>query len=73
MSASQFTRSRRLDRLSVGRAFVLFVAGVAASLSLVPRAAAQAQSKPEDNTLRKLNESIDTLIRKVSPSVVQFS
>jgi serine protease Do len=72
MSASQFTRSRRLDRLSVGRTFVLFVAGVAASLSLVPRAAAQAQSKPEDNTLRKLNESVDTLIRKVSPSVVQI-
>jgi len=51
---------------------VLFVAGIVASLSLVPRAAAQAQGKPEDNTLRKLNESVDALIRKVSPSVVQI-
>ncbi len=72
MSASQFTRSRRLVRLWVGRALVLFVAGIVASLSLVPRAASQTQGKPEDNTLRKLNESVDALIRKVSPSVVQI-
>ena len=72
MPASQFTRSRRLARLSVGQALVLFVAGIVASLSLVPSAAAQTQGKPEDNTLRKLNESVDALIRKVSPSVVQI-
>src|SRR5580692_12262812 len=72
MPASQFTRSRRLARLSIGRALVLFVAGIVASLSLVPSAAAQTQGKPEDNTLRKLDESVDALIRKVSPSVVQI-
>ena len=33
---------------------------------------AAAQNHPEDNTLHKLNESVDALIRKVSPSVVQI-
>jgi serine protease Do len=33
---------------------------------------AQAQERPADNTLRKLNESVDALIKKVSPSVVQI-
>ena len=70
MSASKF--SRRLTRLTIGRTFALFVATVAASLSLVPHAAAQTQTKPEDNTLRKFNESVDALIHKVSPSVVQI-
>src|SRR3984957_6101314 len=70
MRAPIFSRSPRLAAPALGRAVALFVAGVAASLSSTPHAAAQ--TKPEDNTLRKLNESIDTLIRKVSPSVVQI-
>src|SRR5579871_1157807 len=50
------------------RAFLLLVAGVGGSLFV---SIASAQTKAEDNTLRKLNESVDALIRKVSPSVVQ--
>src|SRR5580692_2302200 len=72
MPAPIFSRSPRHARLNLGQVFILFVAGVAASLTLVPHAAAQTQTKPEDNTLRKLNESVDALIRKVSPSVVQI-
>jgi serine protease Do len=44
--------------------------GLAALLGCVP--IARAQNRPDDNTLRKLNESVDALIRKVSPSVVQI-
>jgi serine protease Do len=72
MPAFTFSRSPRIAALKPARLFALLVAGVAASLSLIPRADAQTQSKPEDNTLRKLNESVDALIRKVSPSVVQI-
>jgi serine protease Do len=70
MPALRSSQSPRLAQLRLGRAFTLLVAGVAASLSFV--SIADAQAKPEDNTLRKLNESVDALIRKVSPSVVQI-
>jgi serine protease Do len=40
-----------------------------ALLSVLP---VRAQERPADNTLRKLNESVDALIKKVSPSVVQI-
>ena len=69
MPASKFSRSPRRVGRRFGRAFFFFIAGVSASLSFV--SIADAQTKPEDNTLRKLNESVDALIRKVSPSVVQ--
>jgi serine protease Do len=41
------------------------------ALFMVFRGAAAAQDR-RDNTLRKLNESVDALIKKVSPSVVQI-
>jgi serine protease Do len=72
MPAPKISRPSRLAHLRLGRAVALILAGFAASLLLMPRAAAQTQTKPEDNTLRKLNESVDALIRKVSPSVVQI-
>jgi serine protease Do len=72
MPVSKFSSPRRFARIWLDRSAALIVAGVAASLLLMPRAEAQAQNKPEDNTLRKLNESVDALIRKVSPSVVQI-
>jgi serine protease Do len=40
--------------------------------ALAGAAPARAQEHPADNTLRKLNESVDALIKKVSPSVVQI-
>ncbi len=67
MSQLMSFRCPRLPR--VRRAFALFAFAAAAILALVP--VSSAQNKPEDNTLRKLNESVDALIRKVSPSVVQ--
>lgn len=72
MPGSWFSRSPRIPRLNAGVSFALVFAMATASLSLAPRAAAQTQTKPDDNTLRKLNESVDALIRKVSPSVVQI-
>jgi serine protease Do len=60
-----FRRRRRHRWVSVAFAFV----GTAVFCS-IPRASAQ--NHPEDNTLHKLNESVDALIRKVSPSVVQI-
>jgi serine protease Do len=48
----------------------LVVVAAAAFLAALPSAAC-AQDR-SDNTLRKLNESVDTLIRKVSPSIVQI-
>ena len=72
MPAPIFSRSPRPAVSTVGRVFIFFIAGIVASLSSAPRASAQTQTKPEDNTLRKLNESVDALIRKVSPSVVQI-
>ena len=59
--------SPRLHRVS--RVIALLGFGIAAALML--GSSSNAQSKPEDDTLRKLNESVDALIRKVSPSVVQ--
>lgn len=70
MSAAKLFRSPRLARLKLCRALALLFVGVAASLSFVPRASAQ--TRPDDNTLRKFSESVDELIRKVSPSVVQI-
>src|ERR1700720_275990 len=52
---------------SVSLAFALGAAAAICNPSPVA-----AQNKPEDNTLHKLNESVDALIRKVSPSVVQI-
>jgi serine protease Do len=48
----------------------LGAAAIAALLAAFPRAI-PAQDR-SDNTLRKLNESVDALIKKVSPSVVQI-
>jgi serine protease Do len=47
----------------------LKVAAIAAFVAAPPSIAAQERG---DNTLRKLNESVDALIKKVSPSVVQI-
>ncbi|HWW17786.1 MAG TPA: trypsin-like peptidase domain-containing protein [Candidatus Saccharimonadales bacterium] len=47
----------------------LKVAAIAAFVAPLPSIAAQERG---DNTLRKLNESVDALIKKVSPSVVQI-
>jgi serine protease Do len=61
----------RGDRLaSILRTPLLFVLGFAAFLASA--SPSLAQNKPEDNALRKLNESVDALIRKVSPSIVQI-
>src|SRR5271154_1727652 len=65
MPAAMFRR--RLSHRWVSLAFA-FVGG--AVFCCAPRASAQ--NHPEDNTLHKLNESVDALIRKVSPSVVQI-
>jgi serine protease Do len=48
---------------------VILTVLVAAPLGATP---ASAQERPADNALRKLNESVDALIKKVSPSVVQI-
>ncbi len=68
MPAPQFIRSEIFIRFRIAVAI--------ASLTLATIAAfappARAQNRPDDNTLRKLNESVDALIRKVSPSVVQI-
>ncbi|MBV9884995.1 MAG: trypsin-like peptidase domain-containing protein [Acidobacteria bacterium] len=66
---SQFIPFRRLRLTEVVRVLALFAVGAAAVLAFA--SPSSAQNKPEDNTLRKLNESVDALIRKVSPSVVQ--
>jgi len=58
---------RRTALRSVSLAFAL-----GAAAAICNRSPVAAQNKPEDNTLRKLNESVDALIRKVSPSVVQI-
>ena len=68
MPASNLFRRPRLGGL--GRLFLLFGLGFAGFLSCA--LPANAQERPEDNTLRKFNESVDALIRKVSPSVVQI-
>ena len=57
--------SRRFLRLRA-----LFVITTAAFIAALPNSARAQQSG--DNTLRKLNESVDALIKKVSPSVVQI-
>jgi len=49
---------------------ILFVLVIAAFAATLP-SAATAQDRG-DNTLHKLNESVDALIRKVSPSIVQI-
>src|SRR5438445_1670941 len=49
---------------------ILFLIATAALIAALP-GAARAQDRG-DNTLHKLNESIDALIKKVSPSVVQI-
>jgi serine protease Do len=64
MPAAIFRRRLRHRWMSVAFAFV------GAVFCSTPRASAQ--NHPEDNTLHKLNESVDALIRKVSPSVVQI-
>jgi serine protease Do len=58
-----------MDRYFRSLRFLVFVA-TAAFVSAVP-SAATAQDRT-DNMLRKLNESVDALIKKVSPSVVQI-
>ena len=65
MPAPMFRRHTALRSVSLA-----FALGAAAAICNPSRVAAQ--NKPEDNTLRKLNESVDALIRKVSPSVVQI-
>ena len=50
------------------RLFVVLV--IAAFVAALPNSAT-AQDRG-DNTLHKLNESVDALIRKVSPSIVQI-
>jgi serine protease Do len=68
MPAPQFIRSEIFIRFRIAMALAsLTVATIAAFPPL-----ARAQNRPDDNTLRKLNESVDALIRKVSPSVVQI-
>ncbi len=42
------------------------------ALFMVFRGSSAAAQDRSDNTLRKLNESVDALIKKVSPSVVQI-
>jgi serine protease Do len=59
--------NRRINRKS---ALNLFAAAFLCLLQ-IPSAPATAQDRG-DNTLRKLNESVDALIKKVSPSVVQI-
>ncbi len=51
---------------------VLLALALGAAAAICNPSPVAAQNKPEDNTLRKLNESVDALIRKVSPSVVQI-
>jgi serine protease Do len=68
MSASNLFRCPRLGGLN--RAFMLVGLGFAAFL--LGAFPSGAQERPEDNTLRKFNESVDALIRKVSPSIVQI-
>jgi len=58
-----------IDRHFLALRFLRAVA-IAAFVAALP-CAATAQDR-NDNTLRKLNESIDALIKKVSPSVVQI-
>jgi serine protease Do len=53
------------------RARRTFLAAILAHLAVFHGASAAAQDRG-DNTLRKLNESVDALIKKVSPSVVQI-
>jgi serine protease Do len=65
MPAPMFRRRTALRSVSLALAL-----GAAAAICNPSPVAAQ--NKPEDNTLRKLNESVDALIRKVSPSVVQI-
>jgi serine protease Do len=68
MPAPQFIWSEIFFRFRIAIAIAsLTVATFAAFAPL-----ARAQNRPDDNTLRKLNESVDALIRKVSPSVVQI-
>jgi hypothetical protein len=59
-------KTRRLALRLASAAFALCV-----SATLYGPAPAAAQSHTDD-TLHKLNESVDALIRKVSPSVVQI-
>jgi len=59
-------KASRLALRSASAALVLWV--VTALCGLTP---ANSQTRTED-TLHKLNESVDMLIRKVSPSVVQI-
>lgn len=68
MSRSVPFRSSR-PRKTLTRLAIVLGLGFSAALSCAP---SRAQSQPEDNTLRKLNASVDALIRKVSPSVVQI-
>ncbi len=53
------------------RAKSAFCIVILAFLTATSAAPAAAQDR-SDNTLRKLNESVDALIKKVSPSVVQI-
>jgi serine protease Do len=52
------------------RSRALFVITIVAFIAALPNSTRAQQSG--DNTLRKLNESVDALIKKVSPSVVQI-
>ena len=68
MPAPQLFRYAMLARLRIAIA----IAGLGFATSMPCAPPASAQNRPDDNTLRKLNESVDALIRKVSPSVVQI-
>jgi serine protease Do len=68
MLAPQFVRSEIFMRFRIAIAIASLT--VAMIPAFAPRA--RAQNRPDDNTLRKLNESVDALIRRVSPSVVQI-
>src|SRR5258705_7310452 len=52
--------------------FRLRFLSVIAAVAFVVALPGPAPAQDRDNTLHKLNESIDALIRKVSPSVVQI-
>lgn len=67
--SERFLMPQRCPKRFLATQTILLAAAICA-FALLP-AAAQAQQSADD-TLRKLNESVDALIKKVSPSVVQI-
>jgi serine protease Do len=66
-----FQSGALLDGVPCRQGSRIFCATAALLLFLISTDAAQAQARTTDE-LRKMNESVDALIRKVSPSVVQI-